>query len=261
MSLAAQGLTYAYVPGRPVLARVSLAVEPGEILFLLGPNGSGKTTLLECLGGLRLPQEGTVLLDGTPVPQLSPKDRAKKIAYVPQFSEAVFAFTVEDLVLFGRAPHLGPLSRPERVDREKARKALALVGLEGLATRPIHTLSGGERRLALIARALAQEAPYLLLDEPDAHLDPANQHRVLSLVRALAREGLGILATTHNPNAALVYGGRVLLLRAGEVLGQGDPAAVLTPEALAQAYGIPFRIVGDGAGPKAVLPRLDENLT
>ncbi|MEN3009371.1 MAG: ABC transporter ATP-binding protein [Candidatus Bipolaricaulaceae bacterium] len=261
MSLEARGLTYAYVPGKPVLQGVSLAVAPGNFVFLLGANGSGKTTLLECLGGLRFPQRGVVFLDGRPLAQLAPRERAKRIAYVPQFAEAVFAFTVEELVLFGRAPHIGPLGRPGPRDREKARQALALVGLEGLAERAVTTLSGGEKRLALIARALAQEAPYLLLDEPDAHLDPAHQHRVLAVVRALAREGLGVLATTHNPNAALVYGGRVVLLRAGRTLGAGAPAAVLRPELLEAAYGIPFRAVGDGPGPQALLPRLDEGLT
>ncbi len=261
MSLQAQGLNYAYVPGTPVLRDVSLTLEQGELLFLLGANGSGKTTLLECCGGLRRPQRGAIALDGVPIFRLPPKERAKRIAYVPQFSEAVFAFSVEELVLFGRAPHVGALGRPGRADRKKALQALALVGLDGLRARAVHALSGGEKRLALIARALAQEAPYLLLDEPDAHLDPANQHKVLSVVRSLARQGLGVLATTHNPNSALVYGGRVVVLQAGRILAQGLPGYVLQPALLEQAYGIPFQVVGDGTGPKAILPRLDESLT
>lgn len=260
MSLEARNLSYAYVPGNPVLKGVSLALERGRSLFLLGANGSGKTTLLECLGGLRAPQGGQVLLDGRPLAELPLRERAKKIAYVPQFAEAAFAFTVEDLVLFGRAPHLGALGRPRPEDREKARHALALVGLEDLAQRPVTTLSGGEKRLALVARALAQEAPYLLLDEPDAHLDPANQHRVLSMICGLVRGGWGVLATTHSPNSALLYGGEVLLLRAGSALAYGAPKEVLRPELLEAAYGIPFQLVGDGTGPQAVLPAVS-NLT
>lgn len=261
MSLEAHNLTFSYTPGKPVLWGVSLSLEKGALLFLLGANGSGKTTLLECFGGLRFPQGGTVFLDGVPLSRLPPRERAKKIAYVPQFSEAVFAFTVEELVLMGRAPHVGALGRPGPRDREKAHQALAWVGLEELRERAIHTLSGGEKRLALIARALAQEASYLLLDEPDAHLDPANQHRVLSVVRSLSRQGLGVLATTHNPNSALVYGGRAVLLQAGRILAQGEPAAVLQPHLLERAYGIPFQVVGDGTGPRAILPSLDETLT
>lgn len=234
-----------------------MEVERGEILFLLGANGSGKTTLLECLCGVRVPQQGTVLLDGRELLRLSARDRAKHVAYVPQFPETAFSYTVEEMVLFGRAPHVGPFGRPGRRDWERAYRTLALVGLDGLSRRPITTLSGGEKRLALIARGIAQEAPYLLLDEPDAHLDPANQHRVLSVIRALVKEGLGVVATTHNPNSALLYGDEAVLLRAGKVLARGQPSCALTAEALAEAYGIPFRVLWDGQGPPAVLPRTD----
>ncbi len=256
MSLVGEGITYAYVPNRFVLADVSLVVEPGNTLFLLGANGSGKTTLLECLCGVRSPQLGEITVDGVAFSTLSSRERAKRIAYVPQFPEAAFAYTVEEMVLFGRAPHVGPFGRPTKKDYEKVEEALALVGLEGLRARPITTLSGGERRLVLIARGLAQEAPYLLLDEPDAHLDPANQHRVLSMVQALAEKGLGVVATTHNPNSALLYGHKVLLLRAGKTLAEGDPRHVLSPEILTEAYGISFQVLANGAGTKAFLPRV-----
>lgn len=256
MNLVAQDLSYAYVPNRYVLLGVNLTVRPGELGFLLGANGSGKTTLLECLCGLRSPERGEILLGEKRLLGFPPRDRAKWVAYVPQFAETVFAYTVEEMVLFGRAPHVGPFGQPSAKDVEKALQALDLVGLGHLRTRAVNTLSGGERRLVLIARALAQEAPFLLLDEPEAHLDPANQHRVLSVVRGLAGDGLGVLATTHNPNSALLYGERVLLLGEGRTLAQGKPAGVLTPEVLAQAYGIPFQVLGDGSGPRAVLPRV-----
>lgn len=257
MSIVAHELFYAYNPGQFVLAGVSLEVDQGDILFLLGANGSGKTTLLECLCGVRFPQAGKVLLDGVELSRLSPRERAKRIAYVPQFPEASFAYTVEEMVLFGRAPHVGPFGQPTAKDREKAEKALELVGVGELRKRPVNTLSGGERRLVLIARGLAQEAPYILLDEPDAHLDPANQHRVLSVLVKLAKEGLGVVATTHNPNSALLYGQKVLLLSAGKTLAMGEPSFVLSPEILARAYGIHFQMVGDGSGPRAFIPQVE----
>ncbi|MGB9757951.1 MAG: ABC transporter ATP-binding protein [Candidatus Bipolaricaulaceae bacterium] len=257
MSLVAREISYAYIPGQYALSGVSLTLEPGEVLFLLGANGSGKTTLLECLCGVRFPQAGEILLDGAPLSSLPPRERAKRIAYVPQFPEAAFAYTVEEMVLFGRAPHVGPFGRPTKKDQEKVEKALELVGIYPLHKRAVNTLSGGERRLVLIARGLAQEAPYLLLDEPDAHLDPANQHRILSVVRDLAKQGLGVVATTHNPNSALLYGQRVLLLRSGKTLAQGEPFVALSPEILAEAYGITFQILGDGSGPRAFIPRVE----
>lgn len=257
MSLVAREISYAYVPEKLVLDGVSLCVDAGDVFFLLGANGSGKTTLLECLCGVRFPQKGAVVVDEVALASLSPRERAKRIAYVPQFPEAAFAYTVEEMVVFGRAPHVGPFGQPGKKDREKAEKALELVGLWALRERAVNTLSGGERRLVLIARGLAQEAPYLLLDEPDAHLDPANQHRVLSVVRNLAKQGLGVVATTHNPNSALLYGKRVLLLNSGKTLAAGEPSSVLSPEILEKAYSIPFRVLGDGAGLRAFLPRVD----
>lgn len=256
MSLVAQNVFYAYVPQKFVLNGVSLSLERGDLLFLLGANGSGKTTLLECLCGVRSPRRGEIFVDGAPLASLSARERAKRLAYVPQFPEAAFAYSVEEMVLFGRAPHVGPFGHPARKDWEAAERALALVGLNGLRRRAVNTLSGGERRLVLLARGLAQEAPYLLLDEPDAHLDPANQHRVLSVIGGLAREGLGVVATTHNPNSALLYGKKVLLLSAGKAMAWGEPSAVLSPEIMERAYGIPFQILGDGPGPRAFIPRL-----
>jgi iron complex transport system ATP-binding protein len=257
MSLLGSNLSFAYVPGHYVLSEITVEVERGEILFLLGANGSGKTTLLECLCGVRVPQQGTVLLDGRELLRLSARDRAKHVAYVPQFPETAFSYTVEEMVVFGRAPHVGPFGRPGRRDWERAYRALALVGLDGLSRRPITTLSGGEKRLALIARGIAQEAPYLLLDEPDAHLDPANQHRVLSAIANLTNEGLGVVATTHNPNSALLYGKKALLLRAGRTLAAGSPNEALSAELLQEAYGIPFQVVGDPIGPRAILPKVE----
>lgn len=259
MTLAARGLSYAYLPGRPVLQAVSFALVPGEVVFLLGANGSGKTTLIECLGGLRVPAEGEVVLDGRPVRSCSAAVRARSIGYVPQLHQLAFGFSVWEVVLMGRAPHVGWLSRPGRADRAAATDALRTLGLWDLAGRTFPTLSGGEQRLVLIARGLAQRVRYLLLDEPDAHLDPANQHRLLAAAQGLARAGIGVVVTTHNSNNALLYADRVMVLAGGRSLADGAPAAVLTPEVLSAAYGIPFEVVGDGQGPRAFLPRLGDH--
>ncbi|MCX7750026.1 MAG: ABC transporter ATP-binding protein [Candidatus Bipolaricaulota bacterium] len=254
MRLWARGVGYAYVRGKPVLQGITLEVRAGEILFLLGPNGSGKTTLLDLLGGLRLPGEGEVALDGRPLSALSPRARARAIASVPQFHEPPFNFTAWEVVLMGRAPYVRLLGQPGPRDRAAADRALEALGLTGLRDRPYYTLSGGERRLVVVARGLAQGASFLLLDEPDAHLDPANQHRVLRAVGGLVEGGLGVVATSHSPNNALLYAHRVALLAVGRLLSVGSPPEVVTPDLLQNAYGIPFVLVGDA--PRAVLPAL-----
>ncbi len=253
MRLAAAELSYAYIPGRPVLKGVSLEVEEGEVLFLLGPNGSGKTTLLECLCGLRRPQAGRILLGGEDLHGLPARERAKHIGYVPQIHRPVFGFRVIEVVLMGRAPHLGLFSSPQEPDFKVALQALEAVGLSGLAGRPYTELSGGEMRLVFIARGLAQGARFLLLDEPDAHLDPKNQHEVLELVRGLAGEGFSPVVTSHSPNNALFYARRAALLRAGELLSFGEPESVLTPEDLARAYGMEFKLLVGEEG-RALIP-------
>lgn len=258
MRLRAQEVVYAYVPGKPVLRGLSLEIQPGELLFLLGPNGSGKTTFLDCLGGLRRPLRGEVLLDSQPLFSLSTRERAKFVGYVPQFHEPPFNFTAWEVVLMGRAPYVRWLSQPGAADRRAADEALAILNLEGFRNRPYYTLSGGERRLVLVARGLAQGAPFLLLDEPDAHLDPANQHRVLTAVRRLLAEGRSVVITSHNPNNALLYADRVMVLTQGKAVVEGSPTTALTPSALYAAYGIAFEVVGDGQGPRAILPALDE---
>lgn len=254
MIVRALGVSYAYVRGLFVLRNVSLDFATGRLAFLLGPNGSGKTTFLDCLGGLRRPTTGEVRAGDRAVVDIPPRQRAQLVAYVPQFHEPPFSFSVEEIVLMGRAPYIRWLSQPGRADRTAADQALHAMGIEGLRSRPYYTLSGGERRLALVARGLAQGATFLLLDEPDAHLDPANQHRVLRATGNLVHEGLGVAVTSHSPNNALLYASWVALFCRGEVLAEGTPADVVTPALLEAAYGIPFLAVGDG--PRAVLPKV-----
>jgi len=254
--LEADCVSYAYALGRDVLQDVSLSVASGEVVFVLGANGSGKTTLIECLGGIRRPRRGQILVDGTSLGHLAPADRARRIGVVPQIHEPVFTYTVGEVVLMGRAPHLGLFSRPTRVDWDAVERALRAVGIAGLSNRTYTAVSGGERQLALIARGLSQGAGCLLMDEPTAHLDPHHQHRVLSTVTALAEDGFAFVVSSHQPNNALLYAHRVVFLTEGKVSAQGRPEVTITEERLEESYGMTFEVLKVADGARAVLPRV-----
>lgn len=236
--LAAHELAIGY-PGRAVGRGFSLALQPGRVLALLGPNGGGKTTLLKTLLGLLKPQGGSVALDDRPLASFGAAERARRLAYVPQGHAGAFAFTIADLVLMGRTAHAGLFARPGAHDREIAAAALARMGIDHLAQRPAPQVSGGERQLALIARALAQQAAFVILDEPTASLDFGNQGRVLRELRRLAGEGLGVLFTTHDPNHASRHADDALLIRDGRTLASGPVHEMLQLPLLQQLYAAP----------------------
>lgn len=226
-------------PGRAVGAGFTLSLKPGQVLALLGPNGGGKTTLLKTLLGLLPARGGQVLLDGRPLAAHGVRGRARRLAYVPQSHAGAFAFSVGDLVLMGRTAHTGWLARPGARDRAAAAAALARLGIAHLAERAAPMVSGGERQLALIARALAQEAAFVVLDEPTASLDFGNQGKVLREIRRLADEGLGVLFSTHDPNHAHRYADEALLIRDGCTLAHGPVAKVLQKPLIEQLYAAP----------------------
>ena len=229
--------------GRPVVREVTATVEVGEWVALLGPNGAGKTSLLRAIAGL-LPCHGVVSLNDVPAATLGRRERARLLALVPQEPETPPWLTVGEYVLMGRTPHLGPLAREGAADREAASRALARLDLEALAERTLGTLSGGERQRVVVARALAQEAPIVLLDEPTAALDIGHQQHALELLDALrASEGLTLVAAMHDLTLAAQYADRVLLLDEGRVVAEGAPVDVLTEEALAEHYGASVRVV------------------
>lgn len=259
MNLDVQNVSYAYRPGEPVVQHVSFTLGSGEILYLLGHNGSGKTTLLSCISGVIRPSGGRVLLDGVDSISYSPTERARRVGHVPQIHTPAFAYTAREMVLMGRAPHLGLFESPRATDHETADRALDAVGMTAFAERPYTELSGGERQLVMIARGLAQQAPLLLLDEPDAHLDPKNQHGVLEMVVRLARTGLTFIVSSHAPNNALLYADRVLVMKQGQVLALGSAPDVLTAPLLTAAYDMETEVIygenGQGRVPRAILPR------
>lgn len=231
----ARGVTVA-IGGRDLLRDVDIEVRSGEIVGLVGPNGAGKSTLLRALSGTRQ-AEGSIRLRGKAIRTLERRARARAIAVVEQLPEAPPTITVEALATLGRFPHLGLLRRQSPRDRGVVEASLRRAGCVGLAHRSLGTLSGGERRRAFIARALAQEAALLLLDEPSANLDAEAQATLFDLLRVLATEGTGILVVVHDLTSAAASCDRLVLLHQGRVLASGTPRDVITAEHIATAYG------------------------
>lgn len=223
-----------------VLKDVSFKVNPGDFLGILGPNGSGKSTLLRVIDGILRPQRGEVLWNGTPIHTMKRRDVAKAIALVPQGYIGVFPFTVQEIILMGRSPHLGLLSFEGERDLEIVKRAMEQTETSHLASRYLENISGGERQRVLLARALAQEPQLLLLDEPTAYLDVRHQADILTLIRTInRRDGLTVVIVTHDINLASLYCERVLLLKEGRIQAEGAPHEVLTEEQLRNTFDTP----------------------
>lgn len=229
---------------RTVLSGVSLSVNQGENLCVLGPNGVGKTTLFRTILGGISPTKGEVRVDGKSLRNHTRRERAKLMAYVPQAHTTPFPFRVLDVVLTGRTAHIPLTASPSRHDEAVASAALERMGIADLADRPYTELSGGERQLVMIGRALAQEPRVLIMDEPSSHLDFGNQARLLALVKNLVAGGdLAVLMSSHFPNHAFAAASRVALIKEGLLVGLGTPDDVLTESSLEAIYGVPVRIL------------------
>ncbi len=237
-----QDLAFGY-GARTVGSGVSLTLPPGETLCLLGPNGGGKTTLFKTMLGLLPPLHGRILLDGTDLSALPRREVAQHIAYVPQAHAAFFPFRVREVVLMGRASRLSAFASPGPADQAAAERALATLGIGHLSDRIYTEISGGERQLALIARALVGEPRLLVMDEPTASLDFGNQARVLGQVRRLSGRGIAVVLSTHDPGHAFLCADRVALLHAGRLAGLGPPGETVTPETLRLLYGVEVAVV------------------
>jgi iron complex transport system ATP-binding protein len=255
-------LTLEHVTGgygsRTVLHDVSCSLQTGEVVCLLGANGCGKTTLFKMILRLLRPSTGCVRLGGTDIASWNEQQLARSLGYVPQMHTPPFAFLVRDIVLMARAAHLRPFASPGKADERIADEALDYLGILRLAEQRYTELSGGERQLVLIARALAQKAQWLILDEPAASLDLGNQTKVLRAIGELSKTGLGVLMTTHDPGHAFLCASRVALMSRGRIVALDTPAAALTRPALEEAYGIPLHVVEspEHPGMKMVLPNL-----
>ncbi len=234
--LAAQNISFAYAAA-PTLTDVSLALAPHSRRALIGPNGSGKTTLLKLLAGILTPTHGAVEWQGEDIGKSTRREMARRLALVPQELNVAFGFTMRELVLLGRTPHLQAFAGPTRHDREVVEKTLELTELRGLADRLVTELSGGEKQRAVMAMALAQEPEVLLLDEPTVHLDINHQIEILELLRRLNRDcGLTVLATMHDLNLAALYFNELMMLERGRAVASGTPAEVLSAERIGRVF-------------------------
>ncbi len=229
-----------------VLQDVTFTVESGEVLCLLGPNGTGKTTLFKSILGLLKIQAGSIELDGKDLLTLSRAQIARMIGYIPQAHNPPFPFKVLDVILMGRTAHLGVFASPGKEDLKIAEEILDTLNIRHLRNKIYTKISGGEKQLVMIARALTQKPLMLVMDEPTAALDFGNQLLVLSHIRRLADSGLGIVMASHFPDHAFLYSTKVILLKSGGLYAVGTPAEVITEQNLERLYGVNVKIVNTG---------------
>lgn len=226
-----------------VIDGVSLTLTQGEFLGIIGPNGAGKSTLLRLMCGILKPEQGEVRLFDTKLSVQTPKNLARHIAFVPQETHFALNFTVDDVVMMGRYPYQRPFGREDRKDLEARENAIAAAQVEHLRSRPVNSLSSGERQRVVIARALAQAPRILLLDEPTSHLDLHHQYAIMQLLKRLNTDGLTVVVVHHDLNLASLYCERLVLMHRGRIAATGKPKDLINAQTLIQVYGTKVRIV------------------
>lgn len=237
-----RNLFFGYSKKHSIINDISFTADRGEIINILGPNGCGKSTLIKILLGFYPVKQGMVLIDGKDISDYKRAEMAKKLSYVPQHHGGAFSYSVLDVVLMGRV-HMSPWYKYKKDDYDAAYEALAKVRLTDFASRSYLELSGGERQLVLIARALAQKANYFIMDEPVTGLDYGNQFLLLQTIKDLSEEGLSFMLSTHHPEHAIFLGGRALLIKAGKIIGDGDPYKIITTNCVCDLYNMPRSMV------------------
>jgi iron complex transport system ATP-binding protein len=228
---------------KEVIRGIDFTVAPGEFVCVIGANGCGKTTVLKTVLGLLKPFSGTITVNGRRAEHLSERELARQLAYIPQAHTPPFPFSVADVVILGRTPYVNRLARVREADRRIAYQSLCQLGLEHLSERTYTKLSGGQQQLTLIARALTQQPRLLIMDEPTASLDFGNQQLVLSRMRSLANEGMGVLMVTHDPGHAFYCADRVLVMHEGRIICDDTPQAAITTERMHTIYNAQVRVV------------------
>jgi iron complex transport system ATP-binding protein len=242
----AKGIEFGYRPGQTVLDGVDFHLSAGELVALIGPNGAGKSTLLKILIGLHKPDAGTIEFGGSALGEISPRELAKEVAYLPQEDEIHFPFTVGEVVMLGRWPHSGGAFFDSPADCTAAHRAMEMVGITDWAGRVVTELSGGERARVHLAKAIATEPKCLLLDEPVSELDLKYRTDAYSLLRRLVDTGMGVVVVAHDIGAVSRWADRFVLLSGGKVAADGRAEAVLRKELLEAAYGVGVKVVADG---------------
>ena len=242
MKLEVEKIEFAYASGHDVLKDLSLSYETPDVLCILGANGTGKSTLLRCICGELKVQKGAIRLEGKNIESFSARERAQKIAYIPQNHVPSFAYSVIDVVTMGRTAHMSYLATPSIDDKNRALDQLNYLGIGNLSEKRYTEISGGERQLVMIAAALVQEPLLLILDEPTAHLDFGNQYKFLLLVEKLKKTGIGVLMTTHFPDHALALQGSTAVLRDASISCRGPALDVITEEAMSNLYDIEVNV-------------------
>ena len=243
MSLEVAHLCFGYPDQNILLQDICFTIRAGETLCLLGPNGSGKTTLLRCLLAINRPVSGSVSIDECDVRHMSRKKLAQEMAHVPQSAATAFPFSVFDMVLMGRTPHLSGFSVASSEDEMRVIRALERVGIAHLKDRSFNEISGGERQLVLIARALCQEARVMIMDEPTASLDYGNQIRILQIINELRQLGYAIIMSTHNPDHALLSATHAAIMKNGRIISYGTPDEIITCRNLSDLYATKIRVL------------------
>ena len=241
MSLQVNDLRFSY-GDREVLKGISFETKYGEFISVLGPNGVGKSTLFRCILGLMPSSGGSVRVDGDDIGQLTPAQLARRMAYIPQSHNPLFNFSVLDMVLMGTTSQLGRFAAPGKIQERMALAALERMGILHLKDRGCSHISGGERQLVLMARAIAQQAKILVMDEPSANLDFGNKMRVMKTVKGLTEDGYTIIQSTHDPDQAYLYSDRILALHGGKVLAWGTPRDVMTEDLISTLYGVDVEV-------------------
>ena len=241
MSIIVDRLSFSYGV-EPVLRSVSFTAEGGELVSILGPNGVGKSTLFRCILGLLKGYEGTISVDGADSRRMKAAELARRIAYIPQSNYPAFNYSVLNMVMMGATSRLSPLASPGKAEREAALEALSRMGIENLADKGYTNLSGGERQLVLMARALIQNAKTLVLDEPTANLDYGNQLRVMERVRELTDSGYTVIQSTHNPEQAFLFSHKVAAMKGGRMIAVGTPKEVITERLMGELYGADIQV-------------------
>lgn len=250
------GATFSYDGRRNIFENISFSVGPGEVFCILGPNGTGKSTLLRCLCNLYRLKSGVIKIDDQPIGSYGTAGLAKKIGFIPQIHTPTFPYTVLQIVLMGRTPHLNMIATPSEEDYRIAEQAIKDVNIEDIKDKPYTELSGGQMQMVLMARVLAQEPEIMLLDEPTSHLDVGNQMHTLEMVNRLSKRGLSLVMTSHYPDHTFLSSHRVGIMKDRQFIAMGHPDEVVTDRNMEEIYGVGMRVVYlDGAiNRKIVVP-------